>query len=60
MKPDVVFFGDTVPKADVEKGRWVENADAVLVVGTSLMVYSSFRCAQGSRVGRANCRDQPR
>ena len=44
VKPDVVFFGDTVPKADVEKGyRWVENADAVLVVGTSLMVYSSFR-----------------
>jgi len=44
VKPDVVFFGDTVPKADVEKGyRWVENAKAVLVVGTSLMVYSSFR-----------------
>ena len=44
LKPDVVFFGDTVPKADVETGyRWVEKAQAVLVVGTSLMVYSSFR-----------------
>ena len=44
LKPDVVFFGDTVPKADVEHGyRWVEQAQALLVLGTSLMVYSSFR-----------------
>ncbi|RPG30586.1 MAG: NAD-dependent protein deacetylase [Gammaproteobacteria bacterium TMED92] len=44
LKPDVVFFGDTVPKADVQQGyRWIEEADAVLVVGSSLMVYSSFR-----------------
>ena len=44
LKPDVVFFGDTVPKADVERGyRWIEQAPAVLVVGSSLMVYSSFR-----------------
>ena len=44
LKPDVVFFGDAVPKTDVAQGyRWVENAQAVLVVGTSLMVYSSFR-----------------
>lgn len=44
LKPDVVFFGDTVPKADVEQGyHWIEQADAVLVVGSSLMVYSSFR-----------------
>ena len=44
LKPDVVFFGDTVPKADVEQGyRWIEQAPAVLVVGSSLMVYSSFR-----------------
>ena len=44
LKPDVVFFGDAVPKADVERGyRWVEQAQAVLVLGSSLMVYSSFR-----------------
>ena len=44
LKPDVVFFGDTVPRADVEQGyQWVERAQALLVVGTSLMVYSSFR-----------------
>lgn len=44
LKPDVVFFGDAVPKVDVERGyRWVEQAQAVLVLGSSLMVYSSFR-----------------
>lgn len=44
LKPDVVFFGDAVPKAHVERGyRWVEQAQAVLVLGSSLMVYSSFR-----------------
>ena len=44
LKPDVVFFGDAVPKADVERGyRWVEQAQALLVLGSSLMVYSSFR-----------------
>ena len=44
LKPDVVFFGDNVPKARVEQAyAWVDEADAVLVVGSSLMVYSSFR-----------------
>jgi NAD-dependent SIR2 family protein deacetylase len=44
MKPDVVFFGDAVPKSRVEQAyAWVDRADAVLVVGSSLMVYSSFR-----------------
>ena len=44
LKPDVVFFGDAVPKVDIERGyRWVEQAQAVLVLGSSLMVYSSFR-----------------
>ena len=44
MKPHVVFFGDAVPKSRVEQAyAWVDHADAVLVVGSSLMVYSSFR-----------------
>ncbi len=44
LKPDVVFFGDSVPKSTVREAYdWVEAADAVLVVGSSLMVYSSFR-----------------
>jgi len=44
MKPRVVFFGETVPRT------WVEEcfdalalADAMLVVGSSLMLYSGFR-----------------
>ena len=44
LKPNVVFFGDSVPKPVVEQAyRWVDEADAVLVVGSSLMVFSSFR-----------------
>jgi NAD-dependent SIR2 family protein deacetylase len=44
LKPDVVFFGDSVPKARVADAfAQLEQADSVLVVGSSLMVYSSFR-----------------
>ena len=44
LKPHVVFFGDAVPRDVVELAyQWVDQADAVLVLGTSLMVYSSFR-----------------
>ncbi len=44
LKPDVVFFGDSVPKTVVAQAyAWVSQADALLVVGSSLMVYSSFR-----------------
>jgi NAD-dependent SIR2 family protein deacetylase len=44
LKPDVVFFGEAVPRARVEAAyRHLEHADAMLVVGSSLMVYSGFR-----------------
>ncbi len=44
LKPDVVFFGETVPRARVDEVySHLGRADAVLVVGSSLMVYSSFR-----------------
>lgn len=44
LKPDVVFYGEAVPKARAEAAmQWVREADAVLVVGSSLMVLSSFR-----------------
>jgi NAD-dependent SIR2 family protein deacetylase len=44
LKPDVVFFGENVPKARVAEAlEGLEDADAVLVVGSSLMVYSGFR-----------------
>ncbi len=42
--PDVVFFGGTVPKDRVTRAtQAIEAADALLVVGSSLQVYSGFR-----------------
>lgn len=44
LKPDVVFFGETVRKATVAIAmQGVADADALLVVGSSLMVYSGYR-----------------
>jgi NAD-dependent SIR2 family protein deacetylase len=44
LKPHVVFFGESVPRDRVEKARaHVDDADALLVVGSSLVVYSGFR-----------------
>jgi NAD-dependent SIR2 family protein deacetylase len=49
LKPDVVFFGETVPRERVERAfEGVAKADALLVVGTSLMVYSGFRFAEAA------------
>jgi NAD-dependent SIR2 family protein deacetylase len=46
LKPDVVFFGESVPVERVERARAaLARADAVLVVGSSLMVYSGYRFA---------------
>lgn len=47
QKPDVVFFGESVPRDQVAAAQAaLEEADAMLVVGSSLMVYSGFRFAQ--------------
>ena len=44
LKPDVVFYGESVPTGMTDAARSaVSQADAVLVVGSSLMVYSGFR-----------------
>ncbi|MBR7560567.1 NAD-dependent deacetylase, partial [Mycobacterium tuberculosis] len=44
LKPDVVFFGENVPRERVAAVHdHLQQADAVLVVGSSLMVYSGFR-----------------
>lgn len=44
IKPDVVFFGEAVPTPRVDTvKRHVANCDAVLVVGSSLTVFSGFR-----------------
>jgi len=43
----VIFFGDNIPAArTVEAVTRMERADALLVVGSSLMVYSGFRFAR--------------
>lgn len=43
-KPDVVFFGDSVPTERVARAmRTVDDAEALLVVGSSLMVQSGLR-----------------
>jgi NAD-dependent SIR2 family protein deacetylase len=47
LKPDVVFFGENVPRDRVDAAaRHLEQADAMLIVGSSLMVYSGFRFVQ--------------
>jgi NAD-dependent SIR2 family protein deacetylase len=44
LKPDVVFFGENVPRERCEEAREaLAAADALLVAGSSLMVYSGFR-----------------
>jgi NAD-dependent SIR2 family protein deacetylase len=44
LKPDVVFFGEGVPADRVQRAMTaVECSDAMLVVGSSLMVYSGYR-----------------
>lgn len=44
LKPDVVFFGENVPRERVQAAMaHLERADAMLVVGSSLMVYSGLR-----------------
>ena len=44
LKPAVVFFGETVPRPRVELAlNRLRDAPAVLVVGSSLMVYSGYR-----------------
>ena len=44
LKPDVVFFGENVPRTRVDAAMArLAQADAMLVVGSSLMVYSGLR-----------------
>jgi len=55
LKPDVVFFGDNVPRPRVEQAFAIADAaDVLLVVGSSLTVFSGYRF-----VLRATERNQP-
>jgi len=54
LKPDVVFFGENVPKERVAGAMaGLEAARSLLVVGSSLMVFSGYRLARAAaRLGR--------
>lgn len=44
LKPDVVFFGGTVPRQRVEYvNQRMAESDAIMVAGSSLQTYSSYR-----------------
>jgi NAD-dependent SIR2 family protein deacetylase len=44
LKPKVVFFGENVaPTIVADAYRWLDSARALLVLGTSLMVFSGYR-----------------
>ena len=44
LKPDIVYFGESVPKAIVEQSfSLIDAAGAVLVAGSSLTVFSGYR-----------------
>ncbi|WP_202842724.1 NAD-dependent protein deacetylase [Luteimonas saliphila] len=47
LKPDVVFFGENVPRQRVADAQQaLLDSDAMLVAGSSLMVWSGFRFAR--------------
>jgi NAD-dependent SIR2 family protein deacetylase len=52
LKPDVVFFGENVPRERVAAVRTaLAAADALLVAGSSLMVYSGYRFVEDALSG---------
>ncbi len=51
LKPDVVMFGESVPRERVQDViDAIDRADALLVVGSSLMVFSGYRFARHASV----------
>ncbi|SFD26926.1 NAD-dependent protein deacetylase [Massilia yuzhufengensis] len=54
LSPDVVFFGDGIPPTRTASAlARMAAADALLVVGSSLMVYSGFRfCRMAAEAGK--------
>ncbi|XP_060532703.1 NAD-dependent protein deacylase Sirt4 [Cylas formicarius] len=44
LKPDIIFFGDNVPKSRVDLIRYkVAHSDSLLVLGSSLSTFSGYR-----------------
>ena len=54
LMPDVVFFGGSVPRERVDRGMdAIADSDALLVVGSSLTVYSGYRfCRRADSLGK--------
>ena len=54
VKPDVVLFGENVPRPRVDAAfAALAGADAMLVAGSSLMVWSGYRfCERASALGK--------
>ena len=49
LKPAVVFFGESIPNHTASRAeRSVQTSDALLVVGSSLMVYSAYRLVRAA------------
>jgi NAD-dependent SIR2 family protein deacetylase len=49
LKPDVVFFGENVPAPRVEQSmNALSGAKALVIAGSSLMVFSGFRFARAA------------
>lgn len=50
LKPAVVFFGESVPKERVDRANEaLSRANGVLVVGSSLMVFSGYRFVRAAK-----------
>jgi NAD-dependent SIR2 family protein deacetylase len=50
LKPDVVFFGDNVPRPRVDEAfEKLHAAEALLIIGSSLTVFSGYRFALRAR-----------
>lgn len=52
VKPDIVFFGEPLPKAFGEKAPLTSMADLVLIIGTSLTVYPFAGLPEMATAGR--------
>ena len=64
LKPDVVLFGDSVPRKVVDTvNTMVEQVDSCIVIGTSLSTFSSFRLVkvrkEAALSAAKNCADDP-
>ncbi len=56
LKPGVVFFGENVPGSRVREAlAALEESDALLVVGSSLIVFSGYRFVRAARERGMEC-----